>query len=83
MIEWHDAWAHLPRTAGKAVVMMVTLLNWAVENGTLRVGKPSGPPSLNSRTQSRTICSVTFPTLAASPRLPPSRIRATANSRRT
>ncbi|MBB4859684.1 integrase [Novosphingobium chloroacetimidivorans] len=35
VIEWRDEWAHMPRTADKAVVMMVTLLNWGVENGKL------------------------------------------------
>lgn len=33
LIEWRNLWAAQPRTADKAVVMMVTLLNWAVENG--------------------------------------------------
>lgn len=36
VIEWRDNWAHQPRTADKAVVMMTTLLNWGVENGKLR-----------------------------------------------
>lgn len=35
VIEWRDQWAHQPRSADKAVVMMVTLLNWAAENGKL------------------------------------------------
>lgn len=35
VIAWRDEWAHQPRTADKATVMMVTLLNWAVENGKL------------------------------------------------
>lgn len=35
VIEWRDNWANQPRTADKAVVMMVTLPNWAVENGKL------------------------------------------------
>lgn len=35
VIEWRDQWAQQPRSADKAIVMMVTLLNWAVENGKL------------------------------------------------
>lgn len=35
VVSWRDGWAHQPRTADKATVMMVTLLNWAVENGKL------------------------------------------------
>lgn len=35
LIEWRDQWAHQPRTADKAVVMMVTLLNWGIETGKL------------------------------------------------
>lgn len=41
-------------------------------HGALRVATPSGPPSLNRKTQSRTIRSVTPAIFAASPRLPPS-----------
>ena len=33
VVEWRDQWAGQPRSADKATVMMVTLLNWAVENG--------------------------------------------------
>lgn len=36
VVEWRDGWAHQPRTADKAIVMITTLLNWAVENGRLR-----------------------------------------------
>lgn len=32
---WRNQWAEQPRTADKAVVMIVTLLNWGVENGKL------------------------------------------------
>lgn len=32
---WRNEWADKPRTADKATVMMVTLLNWGVENGKL------------------------------------------------
>lgn len=35
VIEWRNGWASQPRTADKATVMMVTLLNWGVENGRL------------------------------------------------
>lgn len=36
VIEWRDGGAHQPRTAHMAIVMMVTLLNWGVENGRLQ-----------------------------------------------
>lgn len=36
VITWRDAWAHQPRTADKAVVMITTLLNWGQDNGKLR-----------------------------------------------
>src|ERR1700747_252992 len=51
--------------------------------GALRGLSPSGPSALNRITQSRTIWSVTPPIFAASLRLMPSRIEASANSRRT
>lgn len=35
VIDWRNGWAEQPRSADKATVMMVTLLNWAVENGKL------------------------------------------------
>ena len=38
----------------------------------LRSISPAGPSALNRTTQSRTICSVTPPIFAASPRVPPS-----------
>jgi integrase len=37
IILWRDTWAHQPRTADKASVMMATLLGWAMENGILPV----------------------------------------------
>jgi hypothetical protein len=40
--------------------------------GALRSISPPGPPALNRSTQSRTICNVTPPTLAASVRVAPS-----------
>lgn len=33
--DWRNGWAAQPRSADKATVMMVTILNWAVENGKL------------------------------------------------
>lgn len=35
VVAWRDQWAHQPRSADKATVMLVTLLNWATENGKL------------------------------------------------
>jgi integrase len=35
VVEWRDQWSHQPRSADKATVMLVTLLNWAAENGKL------------------------------------------------
>jgi len=35
ILAWRDTWADNPRTADKAVVMMATLLGWAVEHGRL------------------------------------------------
>lgn len=35
VIEWRNQWAAQPRSADKATVMMVTILNWATENGKL------------------------------------------------
>ncbi len=43
----------------------------------------SGPSALKRSTQSRTICKVTPPALAASLRLPPSRITASDSKHRT
>ena len=40
--------------------------------GALMLTSPAGPRSLNRTTQSRTICKVTLPILAASVREPPS-----------
>lgn len=36
VVTWRNAWAHQPRTADKAVVMITTLLNWGYDNGKLR-----------------------------------------------
>lgn len=35
VIDWRNQWATQPRSADKATVMIVTLLNWASENGKL------------------------------------------------
>lgn len=35
VIEWRNQWAAQPRSADKATVMLVTILNWATENGKL------------------------------------------------
>lgn len=37
IITWRDTWAHQPRTADKATVMMGTLLSWAEERGMVAV----------------------------------------------
>lgn len=37
IIEWRNQWQDQPRTADIAAVMMSMLLNWAVENGILKV----------------------------------------------
>lgn len=58
-------------------------LRTAARPGALRAASPLGPSALNRGTRSRRICSVTPAAFAASLRLPPSRISATANSRQT
>lgn len=42
IIEWRDQWAHQPRTADKASVMMATLLGWALENGKIDINVAAG-----------------------------------------
>ena len=48
ILEWRDQWAHQPRTADKALVMMSTLLNWGVEHGRLSLNIVSGAKHLHS-----------------------------------
>lgn len=48
IIEWRNLWAHQPRTADKASVMMATLLGWAVENGRLDVNVAAGIRQLHA-----------------------------------
>ena len=55
VIEWRDKWADQPRTADKAVVMMVTLLNWGVENGKLKQHHCHGIQLLHSVDKSEQI----------------------------
>lgn len=55
LIEWRDQWAHQPRTADKAVVMMVTLLNWAIETGKLERHNCNGIQLLHSVDKSELI----------------------------
>lgn len=55
VIEWRNQWAHQPRTADKAAVMMTTLLNWAVSNGRARSHCVEGIESLHSADKSEQI----------------------------
>ena len=48
IIEWRNQWAHQPRTADKASVMMATLLGWAVENGRIEINVAAGIRQLHS-----------------------------------
>lgn len=48
IIEWRNQWAHQPRTADKASVMMATLLGWAVENGKIEFNVAAGIRQLHS-----------------------------------
>lgn len=55
VIEWRDQWASQPRSADKAAVMMVTLLNWGVENGKLERHFCHGIEQLHSADKSEQI----------------------------
>lgn len=48
IIEWRNNWAHQPRTADKASVMMATLLGWAVENGRIEINVAAGIRQLHN-----------------------------------
>lgn len=48
IIEWRNQWAHQPRTADKASVMMATLLGWAVENGRIEINVAAGIRQLHN-----------------------------------
>lgn len=42
IIQWRDQWRAQPRTADKALVMLQTLLSWAVERGFLAINAAHG-----------------------------------------
>jgi integrase len=46
--EWRDQWAHQPRTADKATVMLGTLLGYGVEIGLLSINVAAGIKHLHS-----------------------------------
>jgi integrase len=47
ILDWRDQWAAQPRTADKAVVMMATLLNWAMERGHVSINIAAGIKQLH------------------------------------
>jgi integrase len=55
IMEWRDQWADKPRTADKHMVMMGTLLEWALQRGLVSINVASGIPSLHSADRSEII----------------------------
>lgn len=55
IIDWRNQWAHKPRTADKASVMLATVLAWAVENGRLAVNVAAGIKQLNKASRAEMI----------------------------
>lgn len=55
ILDWRDQWAHQPRSADKATVMMATLLGWIVERGHLAVNVAAGIDHLHSVNKSKEI----------------------------
>lgn len=48
IIQWRNTWAHQPRSADKATVMLSTLLGWALESGLVSINVAAGIRHLHS-----------------------------------
>lgn len=55
IVDWRDQWADKARTADKHMVMMGTLLEWALQRGMVTINVASGIPSLHSADRSEII----------------------------
>lgn len=55
IMEWRDLWADKPRTADKHMVMMGTLLEWALQRGIVSINVAASVPSLHSVDRSEII----------------------------
>lgn len=47
VIEWRDGWAHQPRSADRASVMMGTLLGWAMERAIITINVAARIPQMH------------------------------------
>jgi hypothetical protein len=72
-----------PASTTRASAARCSAVNVGALPAALRSIRRSGPSALKRSTQSRTICSPTPPNRAASVRVPPSRMTASASRRRT
>lgn len=55
LMDWRDEWSGKPRTADKHMVMMGTLLEWAVQRGKISINVAASIPSLHSADRSEII----------------------------